>query len=165
MYLRRNQYANPELEETLTVSGSIPFTFQPKVPTELKETIGYWSKVNQIHAWFGENDCREYDVERQQLDFLLEDVRMVLSASKLVPGWVSVGHTVVHGKRIDTTEFGKVIEDATMAKRLLPRASGCFFGGEGYDEDYVSGLEKTVTILKAALASLDDVGFTYQSSW
>ena len=39
--------------------------------------VGYWRKANQVHGWFvkhvqfGNDDCREYDVSRAQLQGLL----------------------------------------------------------------------------------------------
>jgi hypothetical protein len=41
--------------------------------TEIKLSVAQWRKANQIHGWFiqniqnGHDDCREYEVEREQL--------------------------------------------------------------------------------------------------
>lgn len=42
-----------------------------------REKVGYWRKANAIHRWFVENvqdgvdDCRSYNVSREQLEELL----------------------------------------------------------------------------------------------
>lgn len=43
-----------------------------------RERVGYWRKANAIHRWFvenvqkGDDDCRAYDVDREQLEALLK---------------------------------------------------------------------------------------------
>lgn len=55
----------------------------------------YWRKANQIHAWFvknvqdGEDDCKEYWVQRDQLQELIDTCKEVLNdhskAQELLP--------------------------------------------------------------------------------
>jgi len=56
---------------------------------------GYWRKANHIHAWFvdhvqgGEDTCKNYPVDREDLAALLETCKAVLAepgrASELLP--------------------------------------------------------------------------------
>jgi hypothetical protein len=111
--------------------------------------IGYWRKANQIHGWFvdnvqaGEDDCREYGVERHKLVELLDTVTKVLDGDK------------------------------ETAKELLPVRGGFFFGNydeeEGYDEWYYEALKYTKDMLTSILDVVPenntDYSFYYQSSW
>jgi len=57
---------------------------------EVTLPAAYWRKANAIHAWFvknvqdGEDDCREYDVDKSQLTTLRDTCADVL-AGKLAP--------------------------------------------------------------------------------
>ncbi len=65
-------------------------------------------------------------------------------------------------------EDGQYIADPTVAKELLPRQKGFFFGGLGYDQWYIEDLKDTQKILTAALSHEDDdyySDYQYQSSW
>lgn len=63
--------------------------------TEVSFRVGYWRKANQIHQWFvencqeGEDDCREYWVDREQLKLLQDTCQQVLDdmskAEELLP--------------------------------------------------------------------------------
>lgn len=68
-------------------------TFGGSISVQMK--IGYWRKANAIHQWFvdncqnGEDDCREANVHREQLEELLGTVKEVLAdhgkAEELLP--------------------------------------------------------------------------------
>lgn len=51
---------------------------------DVTRVVGYWRKANQIHQWFvdnvqeGEDDCRKYDVSRDQLVELRDICQSVL---------------------------------------------------------------------------------------
>lgn len=177
MYLYRLQEATPEQREALQKVGREDrhrwtLDLGDDTRVEIKERIGYWREANHVHNWFvenvqgGDDDCREYEVEREQLRELEEVIQKVLDASKLVPGKVSVGYTLDEsGERIDILEDGLVIEDATIANELLSRARGCFFGGEEYDQYYVQDLHDTKAILNTAFSSPADTWFIYRASW
>lgn len=57
--------------------------------------VGYWRKANQVHGWFvknvqfGNDDCREYDVSRAELQGLLTACQNVKQdpsmAEKILP--------------------------------------------------------------------------------
>jgi len=52
---------------------------------KITEEVAYWRKANQIHRWFvenvqqGEDDCREYLVDTEDLKKLLATVKKVLA--------------------------------------------------------------------------------------
>lgn len=110
--------------------------------------VAYWRKANAIHEWFvkhvqdGEDDCKEYYVNRDQLRELADTCRKVVEAG--------------------TPE---------IAAELLPTASGFFFGGTEYDEYYFESIDWTAKRLVQLLnqtpqkASMSDVDFYYTSSW
>lgn len=174
MFLYQKQHAYPSDTGVLTIKregGDI--TIPISRSTSFVEEIGYWRKANQIHKWFvdhvqrGEDDCREYNVSRDQLRELQHTITKVLASTKLVPGEITTGFRYEQNKEVPITQAGKVVEDATVAKKLLPTQEGFFFGGYDYDEFYVADLENTRYILAEALRAPDDgsVTFSYQSSW
>ena len=67
----------------------------PERVASIVENIGYWRKANAIHRWFvqnvqdGEDDCKEYYVQREQIKELLQIVKQVLTdnskAEELLP--------------------------------------------------------------------------------
>jgi hypothetical protein len=137
---------------------------------EITEEVAYWRKANAIHAWFvqnvqdGKDDCSQYFVPREKLEELLTLVKRVLDGSKLVDGSVVNGATSEGGKLVPVTEAGRVIADPSLAKKLLPTASGFFFGSTDYDQYYISDLEYTKTALEEVLQENGEY-YYYQSSW
>lgn len=111
--------------------------------------VAYWRKANQIHGWFvknvqgGEDNCKAYPVDRDDLLNLLETINEVLAG------------------------------DVEAAKQLLPVTAGFFFGNydedEGYDEFYYEDLRYTKKIIEDILDVIKDnpheYDFYYQSSW
>lgn len=111
--------------------------------------VAYWRKANAIHGWFvnnvqgGEDDCKSYGVEREQLVDLLDVVTKVLESDK------------------------------NTAKELLPVVGGFFFGNydeeDGYDEWYYESLKHTKDVLENILTVIPEgtyeYDFYYQSSW
>ena len=143
---------------------------KPKRVSHIIEDVAYWRKANHIHRWFvdnvqdGEDDCREYYVERERLRELVNLCKQVNEIIKKAPkktieivtGWrggeeIKQPHEVYD---ITSTE----IED------LLPTQSGFFFGGTEYDEWYIKSNENTIEMLEPLL---DEEGgdFYYTSSW
>ena len=116
----------------------------PSAEVALK--VGYWRKENAIHQWFvnnvqsGEDDCREYMVEREQLETLK-----------------AVCETVILDHQLTGTD--------DLAKSALPTQSGFFFGGTEYDHWYYEGLENTISIIDNCLKMENTWDFYYQSSW
>ena len=113
-------------------------------------TVAYWRKANQIHGWFvrnvqdGEDDCRGYDVGRDQLIGLRSLCNELL---------------LEHAEGRPTC--------MEKVKALLPPTQGFFFGTYGVDDYYWEELRDTITMLDRVLAMPEthDTWFTYQSSW
>ena len=93
MYLSAKRYLWEKDREGIEVKG-----FDIPAPLELCEVrcrAAYWRKANQIHGWFvrnlqgGEDNCRPFDVTREDLQALVDLCRKVLAnrklASKLLP--------------------------------------------------------------------------------
>jgi len=135
----------------------------------IEEQVGYWRKANQIHNWFvenvqdGEDDCRSYDVSREQLQELLATVTDILGKVELVDGTLHNGTKWENGIQTEMYSDGKVIANPEVCK-ALPTASGCFFGNTDYNEWYIRDLEDTKKILEDALTDSND-DFEYRASW
>jgi hypothetical protein len=170
MYLRKKTYiGNQHKDDASQIKIILDCVKQARV-SEIVEQIGYWRKANAIHCWFvnnvqdGVDDCREYEVSREELKDLLDLVNQVLEASELVDGKVVNGYTFKDGRKIPNFEKGMNIKDSSVADQLLPTQSGCFFGSPDYDQWYVDNLKYTKAILEGALEE-DGGDFYYQSSW
>lgn len=139
------------------------------------QQVGYWRKANQIHNWFvenvqdGEDDCDyHHEVTKEMLELLKATCAAVIKASKLVPGTLIDGYEYTKdGQRIPMYQDGLVIEDSTVAERLLPTTCGFFFGGTNYDEWYVNDLKETIEIIDKVLEETDfeTQMIYYVSSW
>lgn len=139
---------------------------------DIVEEIAYWRKANAIHRWFVENvqggkdDCGDYYVSREQLQKLLDTCKEVLSASKLIDGKVANGYHFNGTERVYNMEDGKLIEDPTVAKMLLPTTEGFFFGSTDYNQWYYDDIKYTADTLEAVLKEPEtEDGFYYSSSW
>lgn len=141
---------------------------------DVRTTVLKWRKENAIHNWFvknvqdGEDDCGEYFVTDEQLLELRDTCDKVLKASKLVSGKVYAGTVWSDEFPNGHTTFddGKVVENADVARKLLPTADGFFFGQTDYDEWYIRGLEYTRDGISRILKNKpDDAWLYYSSSW
>ena len=122
----------------------------------IMKQVGYWRKANEIHNWFvenvqdGEDDCDYHnECTMEILEDLLHTCKTVLDSCAT------------------TYRDGQVVIDSSVAEELLPRCRGFFFGGDGYDEYYVSDIVDTIKILEDVLATTDfetQMVF-YISSW
>ncbi len=83
MYLDKKIYIGGNYEHN-KVTGTIdlkrdgkPVKVNLKQLTYITERAGYWRKCNQIHKWFvdnvqeGEDDCKEYYVDKEKFEQLL----------------------------------------------------------------------------------------------
>lgn len=149
---------------------------QPERITDIDEEVMYWRKANHIHAWFvdnvqnGNDDCRSYLVDWEELRTLLSLCKKVIEASKLVNATVYAGtaYDQDHPEGIAQYEPGKVIKDDAVARRLLPTRHGFFFGNEGYDEGYLNDVVETRDWAERMLADYEagvPGDIHYQSSW
>lgn len=143
----------------------------------VEEEVMYWRKANHIHAWFvdnvqgGNDDCGSYRVSDDKLRELNAVCRKVLDASKLVGGTVHAGTRWTPGSSgpVELREPGRVIEDPSVAKHLLPTREGFFFGSTGYDDSYLGDVQATYDWTTRMLSDLQvspDAGrIYYSSSW
>jgi hypothetical protein len=171
-YVKNWDYMQPENRHEVSVlKGGKPTKVQSERIKWIVEEVAYWRKANAIHQWFVENvqedndDCKEYWVSEEQLRELLSLCTQVLEASKLVDGEVTNRYTFENGKRVPSVEKGKVIEDPSTAKSLLPTQAGFFFGGTDYDESYLEDIQYTKDVLERALAGEPGGDYYYHASW
>lgn len=103
----------------LFVSGELP-------SAEIAVKVGYWRKANAIHGWFvdnvqgGEDDCREYLVDRDQLSELRELCTEVLydrdKADELLP---STSGFFFGSTEYDDYYFGDLIATVDLINKVL----------------------------------------------
>ncbi len=185
MYLTKKIYIGANYEHN-NVKGKIDLTKgkdNEPVKVDLKKVkyiemeAGYWRKANQIHRWFvsnvqnGVDDCGEYEVSEEQLAELLRLCKYVKESTKLIDGAVTNGYTHKDGVKMPIVEEGKEIANPEIAEKLLPTASGFFFGGTDYDEYYMNDIDDTIKIIEDLFAEKApgkeylDFEIFYRSSW
>ena len=76
----------------------------------------------------------------------------------------SHGYSFKNNKKVPNLEVGKIIEDASVAKKILPSEEGFFFGCTDYDQYYYDELVNTRDVLDKVLAETGEE-FQYHSSW
>ena len=151
-YFSRNDYNFSDWSQKPTISEAyseimeaadlVGMDAEDGIGVEVRFTVGYWRKANQIHDWFVQNvqdgvdECQEAWVSREQLQELVDICKTVLA-------------------------------DLSKAEELLPTRSGFFFGGTDYDDWYKGDLEFTAERLEKILAdpAFAKCDFYYQSSW
>jgi len=108
---------------------------------------GYWRKANHIHKWFVDNVQNGYD----------DCNEYYVEVNKI--------------KELKTI-CQRVLENRSLAKTMLPRNEGFYFGSLEYGDDYFYELIKTIKIIDAVLAGKardkqDGIFSTleYSSSW
>ena len=151
MYLTAKKYlwsdADKELSAKINEAIGVEPDFEKRfngsslVAKEISLDAMYWRKANAIHGWFvnvvqdGEDNCREYEVDREQLVTLRDLCKDILEHP-----------------------------DAERETDLDP-TEGFFFGSTEKDEWYWEDLKNTVEGLDRVLALPDEYSFSYQSSW
>lgn len=178
VYVKQWNFQKPEERYTVQIAyGGKPVSgIESDRISSIEEDVMYWRKANHIHGWFvgnvqnGNDNCGSYHVDDEKLRELLEVCEKVIKASKLVDGKVYEG-TVYdrdHPNGLVQRAAGKVIEDGTIAKALLPTREGFFFGHYEYDEDYLNDVKATRDWAKRTLAD-SKAGVPgeiyYSSSW
>lgn len=104
----------------------------------IDEECAYWRKANQIHNWFVNNVCDGVDDCSMYFYVPVEKLQELVKLCKLV------------------------LEDNSMAEKLLPTCEGFFFGSTEYNDDYYYELEHTIDMLDG----LDeDAEYLYHASW
>jgi hypothetical protein len=143
MYLNAERYLWSHEEGDKQISENIGQLIG--LPTDGKvKTItveaGYWRKSNQIHNWFVAN-VQEGKDECQDSYVSREQLKELREVCQ------------------------KVLDNNELAEKLLPTASGFFFGGTEYDQWYFNDIEETIKIIDNALLMPDQWDFNYRSSW
>jgi hypothetical protein len=142
----RGDESKKQFEEIVSVLDAEKYLRKDFPNAEVSISVGYWRKENAIHNWFvqncqsGEDDCKEYHVDREQLETLK-----------------SVCETILLDKKLTDTD--------DLAQSMLPSQGGFFFGSTDYDEWYYRGLEDTISIIEGCLKMENSWEFYYQSSW
>lgn len=148
--LYTSAYSNKEAHETLR---ALPLAWPCEIADggdlqsiSIEIQVAYWRKANQIHKWFvvnaqdGTDDCKSYDVSRDQLAELRDLCRELLAS-----------------------------KDVDQAKDKLPTEGGFFFGSTDYDEYFWEDIAETDRQLSDVLARTEADpyrwDFSYQSSW
>jgi len=192
MYLTKktyvgNEYRKPEeMIKVIMPESQKDVTFPTKIPikneriSEISERVGYWRKANQIHKWFvdniqnGTDDCGEYKLSKEKALELLGVCKEIKDKCKLEIGKVRNGQTAsaeTNGKFVDNIEDGKLMTNSHIAAKLLPSASGFFFGSTDYGQYYMNDIDNTIEILEQLIGEDDSTKeyFTqeiyYSSSW
>lgn len=140
----------------------------------IMKQVGYWRKANEIHNWFvesvqdGEDDC-EYHNEctRGILEDLLHTCKVVFDSCATTYSKIHIEDRATENGLEPIYTDGQVLIDSSIAEELLPRCRGFFFGGDSYDEYYVSDIVDTIKIIENVLATTDfetQMVF-YVSSW
>lgn len=134
------------------------------------EDAAYWRKANHVHDWFvhnvqdGEDDCKEYYVDRSQIEELVnlcETVLNVAETNKPIPSDTA-----------DWQEWEDIsIKNKDQIAQLLSTQGGFFFGSTEYDGDYLYSTMLTIEQLKPLIEKnengeyKDTSDIYYRSSW
>ena len=146
-YLYAIKYFSEYIEKEKVITEKITdltkeYEFMGKIQ-ELSFQFLYWRKANHIHKWFVEN--------------------------------IQYGKDDCGNYPVSIEELGelmelcfKALQSPEQAHEILPTTSGCFFGGEEYDDYYYETTLRTYKKLKELFENLDKYGdfdFSYSSSW
>lgn len=131
---------------------------------EIEIQTAYWRKANAIHKWFvdnvqgGDDNCRSYYVEPEQLRELRDLCRDVLEQFRGIPldedGIVDVP-LGGDGVPDDGQPSARWAQAAEYAMEELPPQKGFFFGSNKVDRWYLQDLHYTVTRLTEVLDAHD----------
>ena len=90
MYLNAKVYLSEYNPEAKEISDKIAALMHTSLrPNEVSFQVAYWRKANAIHKWFvdtvqdGNDDCKEYYVDNQQLQALVDTCKAVLNDNSL----------------------------------------------------------------------------------
>lgn len=145
MFLYAKQYLPDWSQAGQKLQADIAGLFPELAGTDIKPKrieleVGYWRKANQIHGWFVDNVQEGKDeCQPHYVDReKLEELRALCQS---------------------------VIDNPSLAEKVLPARSGFFFGDTGYGEWYIEDLKWTVKVIDRALKLPEDWDFEYLSSW
>lgn len=181
LYVKQWEHEKPDERYTVQIAyGGKPVPgIQSDRISAVEEELMTWCKAYHIHGWFVDNvqggidDCGQYPVDDNQLQDLRKRCEKVLAASKLTDGmvWDRTSYSQEHPRGLVHRTPGKVIEDTTVAERVLPLRLDlpCVSLGEWeYDERYLTQVSATLSWVNRTLAD-NKAGVPgevcYSSSW
>jgi hypothetical protein len=132
--------ANPVTQDLVAAGITTEDWYNGRHIRYVEIEIGYWRKVNQVHAWFvrtladGVDECQKIPVPRVKI----AEIKALCEAIKA---------------------------DPTVAPDTLPSQSGFFFGSTDYDEWYMMGIDQTLKIIELVEKLPDGWELYYQASW
>lgn len=149
-----------------------PIKIDVKKISYIEESVGYWRKANQIHNWFVQNvqkgidDCGSYDVSKEQLKELLKICKRIKKECILVPEKIKEEIEPINKPLTNVIEPEFTMQNAKLAKRILPTSEGFFFGSTDYDGYYMEVIDSTIEIIKELFKTdTEEANYSYSSSW
>ena len=148
---RYEAYKNPaikskRLEKVRQACGlppSLPVEYEDFNWFDIQFPIAKWRKENAIHNWFIQNCAPKNKKTGKAID---DCRRMFVSEAKIRE----------LDDLLDLVLKTKGLEKDLTCRKLLPTASGFFFGSTDYDEWYWKGLEYTSERIKALIKYQDN---------
>lgn len=139
MHLSGYKYLWRDMTHARKIRKQLKSSYDPKYV--VLELI-YWRKANAIHKWFVDNVQGGKDDCKEYL-VSIDDLKQLLSV------------------------VNSVLNDTSLADKLLPPQVGFFFGSTEIDDGYWKDLEKTRDSLNELLSSpdIEELDIYYQSSW
>ena len=141
MYLTARRFNWGEAEAELNQAVREVYQLPEGFPVyDVRIEVGHWRKANQIHMWVVNNVQKEND---------------------------DCGTYVVtqHDLLTLRNDCVRVLEDNSLAAKLLPTSAGFFFGSTEYEDYYFDTLKDTIEILDKAIALPPQWEIEYRSSW
>jgi len=170
-YVQNWSYQSKDDTHTITVKkgGKVRKDIKPERVSEITEHVGQWRKFNALHSWFinnfadGVDDCRMIYVGEDGLKQALEVLQKVKAALDKAGKKVASIH--VGWKDGEKMYEDMEVYDADEVEKLLPTASGFFFGGTEYDEYYYDEVCRTIELFEELLKEESDGDYYYEASW
>lgn len=174
MYLKKKIYFGLDYEHNLKPNKKTKIVIngveQPtKDLSDITYASMYWRKANHIHQFFvdsvqeGNDDCKEYYVDKEVLAELLERCKKVkasLEASEFEESEEQEDFFTKEKFRY------KIFKNTEVAEELLPSTPGFFFGNTDYNSHYLSDITDTIEGLEEILSGDNkNAEYYYQSSW
>jgi len=142
MYLYKKIFVGGEFHGK-EIKGGVDITIHKKKiklkarkVSSIQTQVAYWRKANAIHKWFVDNVQDGNDN--------------------------CAGYPVWKDKLAELVNLCReVLTNKRLAKKLLPRQDGFFFGSLKYNSDYFDDLKDTIEMLE----KLPEGEYIYTSSW
>jgi hypothetical protein len=134
-------WENPEKDIELTKKANKLFNVKSDIGRvkEICWEVGYWRKANHIHKWFvdnvqdGQDDCKEYYIDKEQLRKLLSIVNEVLKDNSKAEELLPTTDGFFFG---DTAYDEYYFKDLKYTKELIEKILNC--NGESIEYYYSS---------------------------